>query len=174
MNDFERQLQAMRLAAPSESLDRRMDTAFSDAEVLSAGGARCPQRASERPPEFSNQRVELARRGGDNALHLRSPESGRTQMASASPSRRRISLFALLAGLGAAAAIAGFVLRWFRPMPHQIDASPNVVAYRVEPTGLMRQSLTETPVSQRPLPKFTVQVSSPALSPATAKSNPSS
>jgi hypothetical protein len=59
-------------------------------------------------------------------------------------------------------------------MPHQIDASPNVVAYRVEPTGLMRQSLTETPVSQRPLPKFTVQVSSPALSPATAKSNPSS
>jgi hypothetical protein len=42
MNDFERQLQAMRLAAPSETLDRRMDTAFSDAEALSEGGARCP------------------------------------------------------------------------------------------------------------------------------------
>jgi hypothetical protein len=168
MNEFERQLQAMRLAAPPETLDRRMEAVFSAEEDSSAGGARCPQRAG------SETRAGARKRVGDNALHLRSPESGRTQMASASPSRRRISLFALLAGLGAAAAIAGFVLRWFRPMPHQIDASPNVVAYRVEPTGLMRQSLTETPVSQRPLPKFTVQVSSPALSPATAKSNPSS
>jgi hypothetical protein len=194
MNDFERQLQAMQLAAPSETLDRRMQAVFSAEADSSAGGARCPpldrpcgqtesaapvvgrgalslpngQRASERLPESSNQRVEV------NALHLRSPESGRTQMASASPSRRRISLFALLAGLGAAAAIAGFVLLSFRPMPHQIDASPNVVAYRVEATGLMRQFLTETPASQRPLPKFTVGVGSPAISPFTAKSNPSS
>ena len=168
MNEFERQLQAMRLAAPSETLDRRMQAVFSAEVDSSAGGARCPQRASERPPEFSNQRV------GDNALHLRSPESGRTQMASASPSQRRISLFALLAGLGAAAAVAGLILLPFHPMPHQIDASPNVVAYHVEATGLMRQFLSETPISQRPLPKFTVGVGSPALPPSTVKSNPAS
>ena len=168
MNDFERQLQAMRLAAPSENLDRRMDTAFSDAEVLSAGGARCPQRASELQPEFSNQRV------GDNAFHLRSPESGRAQAATARRPRRRVSLVVLLTGLGAAAAVAGLILRSFHPMPHEIDASPNVVAYRLEATGLMRQFLSETPASQRPLPKFTVGVGSPALPPSTVKSNPAS
>jgi len=194
MNDFERQLQAMRLAAPSETLDRRMNTAFSDAEALAAGGARCPpldrpfrqaqgpepveglgalslpngQRASERLPGSSNQRVEV------NALHLRSPESGRAQAATARRPRRRVALIALLAGLGAAAAIAGFVLLSFHPMPHEIDASPNVVACRLEATGLMRQFLSETPISQRPLPKFTVQANSPALSPTTAKSHPSS
>jgi hypothetical protein len=165
MNDFERQLQAMQLAAPSETLDRRMQAVFSAEVDSSAGGARCPQRASERPPEFSNQRV------GDNALHLRSPESGRAQAATARRPRR-VSLVVLLAGLGAAAVVSGFILLWFRPIPHQIDASPNVVAYRLEATGLMRQFLSETPASQRPLPKFTVGVGSPALPQSTVKSNP--
>jgi len=162
MNDLERQLQAIRLAAPPETLDRLMDAAFS------AGGARCPQRASEHPPERSSQRVE------DNALHLRSPESGRAQAAPARRPHRRVSLFVLLAGLGTAAVVAGLVLFATRPTHISPDPSEDAVVCRVEPTGLMRQSLTETPVSQRPLPKFTVQVSSPALSPATAKSNPSS
>jgi len=132
------------------------------------GGARCPQRASEHPPERSSQRVE------DNALHLRSPESGRAQAAPARRPHRRVSLFVLLAGLGTAAVVAGLVLFATRPTHISPDPSEDAVVCRVEPTGLMRQSLTETPVSQRPLPKFTVQVSSPALSPATAKSNPSS
>jgi len=168
MNDLERQLQAMRLAAPSETLDRRMQAVFSAEADFSAGGARCPQRASERLPESSDQRVEV------NALHLRSPESGRAQAATARRPRRRVSLVVLLTGLGAAAAIAGFVLLSFRPMPHQIDASPNVVAYRVEATGLMRQFLSETPASQRCLPKFTVGVGSSVLPPSTVKSNPAS
>jgi hypothetical protein len=195
MNDFERQLQAMQLAAPSETLDRRMDTAFSDAEALSEGGARCPpldrpfrqaqgpepveepgalslpngQRASELQPEFSNQRVEV------NALHLRSPESDRAKASvSTQTPRRRVALVVLLTGLGAAAAVAGLILLPFHPMPHQIDASPNVVAYHLEATGLMRQFLSETPISQRPLPKFTVGVGSPALPPSTVKSNPAS
>ena len=168
MNDLERQLQAMRLAAPSETLDRRMDAAFSAAADSSEGGARCPQRASERPPEFSNQRVEV------NALHLRSPESGRAPAATAHRPHRRVSLFALLAGLGAAAVTAGFVLLVTRPAPAPPSLPEGAVVYRLEATGLMRQFLTETPANQRPLPKFTIQSGPPALPPSIAKPNPSS
>ena len=182
MNDLERQLQAVPLAAPSEALDRRLDAAFSAAADSSEGGARCPplgrlgalslpngQRASALPSEFSNQRVEV------NAFHLRSPESGRTQAPAGWPRRRRVTIYALLAGLGAAAAVAGFILLATRPAP-LIPPSPSesAVVYHLEPTGLMRQFLTETPASQRSLPRFTVGVGSPALFPTTVKSNPSS
>jgi hypothetical protein len=168
MNDLEHQLQSVRLAAPSETLDHRMAAAFSAAADSSAGGARCPQRASERPSEFSDQRVE------DNALHLPSPVSGREQTAAARPSYRRISLFALLAGLGATAVAAGLILFATRPTPTLPGPSQSAVVYRLEPTGLMRQFLTEIPASQRSLPRFTVGVGASAFPPSTAKSNPSS
>ena len=183
MNDLERQLQAVPLAAPSEALDRRLDAAFSAAADCSAGGARCPplgrrgalslpngQRASEHPPAFSDQRV------GVNALHLRSSDSERAPAASARRSHRRVSLFALLAGLGAAAAaVAGFILLATRPAPlTPSNPSEGAVVYRLESTGLMRQFLTETPANQRPLPRFTVGVIAPPAPTTPAQPNPSS
>jgi hypothetical protein len=201
MNDLERQLQAMQLAAPPETLDRRMEAAFSAAADSSEGGARCPpldrpfrqaqgpepveglgalslpngQRASERQPEFSNQRVGLARRGGDNALHLRSPESGRARAATARRPRRRVALFAWLAGLGATVIAVGLILFASRPATlTPSNPSEGAVVYRLESTGLMRQFLTETPANQRPLPRFTVGVIAPPAPTTPSQPNPSS
>jgi hypothetical protein len=194
MNDLERQLQEVRLAAPSETLDRRMQATFSAAADCSAGGARCPpldrpfrqaqgpepveglgalslpngQRAAERLPASSNQRVE------DNALHLRSHQSGRAQVATTRRPRRRVSLVALLAGLGAAAVAAGLILFAPRPPLTPPRTSEGTAVYYLEPTGLMRQFLTETPASQRPLPKFTVRVIAPPAPTMPSQPNPSS
>jgi len=201
MNDLERQLKSVRVAPPPEALDRRMEAAFSAAAESSEGGARCPpldrafrqaqgpepveglgalnlpngQRASEHPPEWSNQRVGLARRGGVNALHLRSPESGRAQAAAVRRPRRRVSLFAWLAGLGATAVAVGLIL--FATRPAALTPSnpfEGAVVYRLESTGLMRQFLTETPANQRPLPRFTVGVIAPPAPTTPAQPNPSS
>ena len=170
MNDLERQLKSVRLAAPPEALDRRMEAAFSAAADSSEGEARCPQRASEHPPERSNQRV------GVNALHLRLPESDRAKVpVSTQTPRRRVALFAWLAGLGATAVAVGLIL--FATRPAALTPSnpfEGAVVYRLESTGLMRQFLTETPASQRPLPRFTVGVIAPPAPTTPAQPNPSS
>ena len=170
MNDLERQLKSVRLAAPSETLERRMEAAFSDATDSSEGGARCPQRASEHPPEQSNQRV------GVNALHPRSPESDRAKVpVAARRPRRRVALIAWLAGLGATVVAVGLIL--FAPRPAPLippGPSESAVVCRLESTGLMRQFLTETPASQRPLPKFTVGVIAPPAPTTPSQPNPSS
>lgn len=118
-DDLERQLQTMRLAAPSAHLDRRMHVIFAE-----AGRARQP--------------------------------------------RPRLWRFGLLSGITIATATALVLLAPRFPEPER------AVVYRLEATGRMRQLLTETPASQRPLPRFTVSLGAPASPPPPPQRPPSS
>jgi len=156
MNNLEKELAALPLAAPSAELDRRLDVAFAAARLLQTSEAEQThpalsgtplQRGPRQRPAESPLPRGVARSDGVCDVTEVQPEISRPAPLSAP----WWSLAAL--GLAGAAAVLALVLH----SPPSPPPAPQLV-YRFEAQGALRALLLEPPASRAAPPSIVVRV----------------
>ena len=163
MNDLEKELAALPLAAPSAELDRRLDVAFAAARLLQTSEAEQthPALSGTRSAELT---AEALSGRGPRQRPAESPlprgvarSDGVCDLTDVQPEISRPAPIATpwwsLAALGVAGAAAALALLLHSPPP----PAPQVV-FRFEAQGALRQLLLDPPVRRAAPPPIVVRV----------------